>query len=75
MAACVIAITPKMLVSNTSRVVVMSVASNAPTTPTPALFTSTSIGPAASIAPSVLSGVSHVEISDRINNDEASLKV
>ena len=48
--ACVIAITPKVLVSNTSRAVAIGVASKAPRRPTPALFTSTSMGPAASSA-------------------------
>jgi hypothetical protein len=52
--ACVIAITPKVLVSNTSRVVAIGVASKAPTTPMPALLTSTSTGPAASSAAAML---------------------
>ena len=54
--ACVIAITPKVLVSNTSRVVAIGVASKAPTTPMPALLTSTSMGPLASSAAAMLSG-------------------
>ena len=37
--------TPKVLVSNTSRTVAIGVASNTPMTPMPALLTSTSIGP------------------------------
>ena len=52
--ACVIAITPKVLVSKTSRAVVMGVASKAPNSPIPALLTSTSSGPQASSAASML---------------------
>ena len=54
--ACAMAIMPKVLVSNTSRTVAMGVASKAPKRPTPALFTSTSIGPAFSMAAAMLSG-------------------
>ena len=48
------AITPKVLVSKTRRTCSMGVASKAPTTPIPALFTSTSIGPAAATAAAML---------------------
>src|SRR3990167_2209494 len=45
--AWVIAMVPKVLVSKMSRTVVMGVASKAPNSPRPALFTSTSMGRAA----------------------------
>lgn len=45
-----IAMTPNVFVSKTSRIVDMGVASNAPTTPIPALLTNTSMGPLASNA-------------------------
>src|SRR5215510_502734 len=54
--ACVIDITPKVLVSNTSRTVDIGVASNTPMTPMPALLTSTSMDPDASIAAAMLLG-------------------
>ncbi len=54
--AWVIAITPKVLVSNTSRVVAIGVASKAPNRPMPALLTSTSMGPLASSAAAMLAG-------------------
>ena len=49
-----------VLVSNTSRTVAIGVASKAPTTPIPALFTSTSIDPdvAVASAPGRLSALS-----------------
>ncbi|MCY1237936.1 hypothetical protein D9M72_506510 [compost metagenome] len=53
--AWVMAITPKVLVSKTLRIWDIGVASKAPTTPIPALLTSTSIGPASSIAAAMLS--------------------
>ena len=59
--ACVIAITPKVLVSNTSRTVAIGVASKAPKSPMPALLTSTSMGPLASSAAAMLLGLRHVE--------------
>ena len=59
--AWVIAITPKVLVSKSSRAVVSGVASKAPMAPMPALLTSTSIGPAASSAAAIDSRVGDVE--------------
>ena len=59
--AWVIAITPKVLVSNTSRTVAIGVASKAPKSPMPALLTSTSMGPLASSAAAMLLGLRHVE--------------
>src|SRR5215831_14019002 len=64
--ACVIAITPKVLVSNTSRAVVIGVASKTPTTPMPALLTSTSMCPHALIEAAILSGF--VTSRDRIRS-------
>ena len=55
--ACVIAIMPNVLVSNTSRTVVIGVASNAPKSPMPALLTSTSMGPLAAMTAAMLSGL------------------
>ena len=46
-----------MLVSNTSRIVDIGVASKAPTTPMPALLTSTSIGPIDAKRDATLSGL------------------
>lgn len=46
---------PKVLVSNTSRTVAMGVASKAPNRPIPALFTSTSMGPASASTAAMLS--------------------
>ena len=54
--ACVIAITPNVLVSNTSRIVAIGVASNAPISPMPALLTSTSIGPASATTAAIDAG-------------------
>jgi len=56
MTACVIASVPNTLVSKTSRIIAMGVASKAPTTPMPALLTKTSIAPAAAIPSAMLSG-------------------
>ena len=67
--ACVIAITPKVLVSNTSRTVAIGVASKAPTTPMPALLTSTSMGPLASSAAAMLSGFVTSSASTRSRSD------
>src|ERR1044072_7695169 len=55
--ACVIAITPQVLVAKTSRTVVMGVAAKTPMTPMPALLTRTSIGPDTSIAAAMLSAL------------------
>ncbi|MOA22596.1 hypothetical protein D3C78_1431640 [compost metagenome] len=54
--ACVIAITPKVLVSKISRTVSIGVASNAPNSPMPALFTRASSGPQVCSAVAMLSG-------------------
>jgi len=54
--ACVMAITPKVLVSNTSRAVTIGVASKAPNSPMPALLTRTSTDPLASSAAATLWG-------------------
>lgn len=54
--ACVVAITPKVLVSKTSRTRAIDVPSNTPMDGTPALLTRTSMGPAASMAAAMLSG-------------------
>lgn len=54
--AWVIAMTPNVLVSNSSRAVLMGVASNAPIPPIPALLTRTSTGPLALTALAMLSG-------------------
>ena len=51
------AITPDVLVSNTLRARAIGVASNAPTSPMPALLTSTSMGPLSSSAAEMLSGL------------------
>ena len=62
--ACVIAITPKVLVSNTSRTVAIGVASKTPMTPMPALLTSTSSGPARLDRGGDALGPRHVERQD-----------
>lgn len=49
-----IAMTPNVFVAKTLRICAMGVASNAPTTPMPALLTSTSIGPAAATVAAML---------------------
>jgi hypothetical protein len=67
--ACVIAIRPKVLVSNTSRTVAIGVASKAPKSPIPALLTSTSMGPAASSASAMLPGLVTSSASTRIRSD------
>jgi hypothetical protein len=63
------AITPKVLVSNTSRTVLSGVASNAPIRPMPALLTSTSMGPAASTTDAMLSGLVTSSARTRIRSD------
>ena len=70
--ACVIAITPKVLVSNTSRTVAIGVASKAPNAPMPALLTSTSIGPLASSAAAMLSGFVTSSASTRSRSERGS---
>ena len=54
--ARVMAITPKVLVSNTSRTVAIGVTSKTPARPMPALLTRTSMGPLASSAARMLAG-------------------
>ncbi len=61
-----------MLVSNTSRTVAIGVASKAPIRPMPALLTSTSIGPLASSAAAMLSGLVTSSGSTRIRSDRGS---
>jgi len=70
--ACVIAIVPNVLVSKISRTIDMGVASKAPSSPMPALFTSTSMGPAASIAAAMLSGFMTSSATIRIRSDAGS---
>ncbi len=67
--ACVLAITPKVLVSNTSRTVAIGVASNAPKSPMPALLTSAWMGPHASSAAAMLSGLVTSSASTRSRSD------
>ena len=67
--ACVIAITPNVFVSNTSRVVATGVDSNAPKSPMPALFTSRSMGPLASSAAAMLAGSVASSASTRSRSD------
>ncbi len=67
--ACVIAITPKVLVSNSWRAVAIGVASNAPMAPMPALLTSTSMGPLASSAAAIDSGFVTSSASTRSRGD------
>jgi len=71
--ACVIAMTPKVLVSNTSRVVAIGVASKAPTTPMPALLTSASTCPLASTAAAMLSGFVTSSASTRSRSDRGRM--
>src|SRR5690606_12652542 len=71
--ACVIAITPTVLVSNTSRMMVIGVASKAPNKPMPELLTSTSIGPQASSVAIMLSGL--VASSDSTRNRDDGGKI
>ncbi|MNT03512.1 hypothetical protein D3C72_1380540 [compost metagenome] len=52
--ACVSAIVPSVLVSNTARAVLIAVPSSAPSTPMPALLTSTSTGPASCMTRAML---------------------
>jgi hypothetical protein len=70
--ACVIAITPKVLVSNTSRMVDIGVASKAPNRPMPALLTRTSIGPLASSAAAIEAGFVTSSARMRIRSDRGS---
>ena len=71
--ACVIAITPNVLVSNTLRTWDIGVASKAPTKPMPALLTSTSIGPLASIAAEMLSALVTSSGSTRRRSDRGKM--
>ena len=71
--AWVIAITPKVLVSKTSRAVAIGVASKAPKSPIPALLTSTSIGPLASSAAEMLSGSVTSSGSTRYRSDRGRM--
>ncbi len=59
--ACVSAIVPNMLVSNSSRIVVIGVASNGEAAPKPALLTRASIAPAAAMSALDASGIGDVE--------------
>ena len=63
--------TPKVLVSNTSRASSSGVASKAPNAPMPALLTSTSIGPLASTAAAMLSGLVTSSGSTRTRSESA----
>ena len=67
--AWVNAITPKVLVSNSSRTTAIGVASKTPIAPIPALLTSASIGPLASIAAAMLSAVVTSSATTRIRSD------
>ena len=67
--ACVIAITPKVLVSKISRAVAIGVASKAPMAPMPALLTSASTGPHAAIAAEIDSGLVTSSASTRSRSD------
>ncbi|MCY1244409.1 hypothetical protein D9M72_574810 [compost metagenome] len=73
--ACVIAMTPNVLVSKILRTCAIGVASKAPTTPMPALLTSASIGPLASRAAGMLSGSVTSSCTTRMRSDRGRISV
>ncbi len=73
--ACVIAMTPNVLVSKTSRTRAMGVPSNTPIEGTPALLTRTSRGPAASSAALMLRGSVTSSSTTRSRSDSGRMPV